>query len=101
VTGKTSWSDPTTITESAASSSATSPIVSDASVSLHMLPSTSTVLQTMASGAGGAEGGLSASDLSIATEKLMTGWVGLKLSTSNYPKERTIVIEPSTQILSW
>lgn len=101
VTGKTSWSDPTTTTESAASSSATSPIVGDASVSLHMLPSTSTVLQTMASGAGGAEGGLSASDLSIATEKLMTGWVGLKLSTSNYPKERTIVIEPSTQILSW
>jgi hypothetical protein len=34
-------------------------------------------------------------------EKLMTGWVCMKLSSTNYPKERTIVVDPASQSLSW
>jgi len=45
--------------------------------------------------------GLSVPELQIAIEKLMSGWVGLKLSSTNYPKERTISVDPTTQILAW
>lgn len=37
----------------------------------------------------------------IATERLTTGWVAMKLSSSNYPKERTIVVDRKSQVLSW
>ena len=40
-------------------------------------------------------------DLQICIEKLMAGWVCMKLSNNHYPKERTIVVDPVSQTLSW
>jgi predicted RNase H-related nuclease YkuK (DUF458 family) len=40
-------------------------------------------------------------DLRIIIDKLTTGWVAMKLSSSNYPKERTIVVDQVAQMLSW
>jgi hypothetical protein len=47
------------------------------------------------------EGELKPADLRIAVERLTTGWVAMKLSSSNYPKERTIVVDRASQVLAW
>jgi hypothetical protein len=47
------------------------------------------------------DGQLSPADLRITMDRLATGWVAMKLSSSNYPKERTIVVDRATQVLSW
>jgi hypothetical protein len=45
--------------------------------------------------------GISEQETNIAVEKLMQGWLVTKLSSTHYPKERALVIDPATQILIW
>lgn len=53
-------------------------------------------------GGGDQEGGeINSADLRISTERLTSGWIAMKLSSSNYPKERLIVIDRASQVLSW
>lgn len=86
ITGKTSWTPPTAETASTMTSQSAPPIPA---------------AQGQRSTQDHEEGELSAADLRIATERLTSGWIAMKLSSSNYPKERTIVIDRSSQVLSW
>lgn len=63
----------------------------------------SSALNSGAGAAGGDQEGsdVNPADLRIATERLTTGWIAMKLSSSNYPKERLIVVDRPSQVLSW
>jgi len=53
------------------------------------------------SNAGSSKGKVSEADTNIAVERLIQGWLVTKLSNNHYPKERALVVDPSTQVLIW